>query len=146
MSVAAAIGWGLALILFLVSLWIRRQRRFRPGPTAAPARPPDVGTPKPSEMLIWINVDGTARQLTGAEKTYVDAPFSPFDGARPYVKSHYEQRNGWGELGGYLLRKEVPDGIPIAVAPPDDPAAARTPQAVADSLRELIRKHGRQQS
>ena len=144
MSVAAAIGWGLALTLFIVSIWIRRRRRFRAGSTAAPARPP--GTSKPSELLVWINVDGTARQLTDAEKTYVDTPYSPFDGARPYVKSHYEQRNGWGELKGYLVRKDVPDGVAIGIAPSDEPVEERTPEAVADSLRELIQKHGRQQS
>ena len=43
--------------------------------------------PKPSEALVWINVDGSARDLTDAEKRHVDADFSPFDGARPYIKS-----------------------------------------------------------
>jgi hypothetical protein len=96
---------------------------------------------KPSEMLVWINADGSARELTGAEKRYVDTEFSPFDGARPFIKPHYEQRNGWGELGGYLLRNMVPDGLAINPAPPDQPAAENTPQAVADSILELIRKH-----
>ena len=49
--------------------------------------------PKPSEVLVFIDNDGSARELTDAEKTYVDADFSPFDGARPYVKSRYGQRN-----------------------------------------------------
>jgi hypothetical protein len=69
-------------------------------------------------MLVWIDVDGSARELTDADKKYVDTEFAPFDGARPYMKSYYEQRNGWGELSGYLERKEVPDGVPINPTPP----------------------------
>lgn len=68
---------------------------------------------KPGEVLVYINNDGSARELTDAEKKYVDTEFAPFDGARPYIKSHYWKRNGWGELRGYLQRNEVPDGIPI---------------------------------
>ena len=54
--------------------------------------------PKPSELLIWINDDGSARELSEADKKYVDTEFSPFDGARPYIKSTYQSRNGWAEL------------------------------------------------
>lgn len=101
--------------------------------------------PKPSEALVWINVDGSARELTHAEKKYVDTEFSPFDGARPYIKSRYEQRNEWGDLKGYLQRKELPDGLPIDPAPADRPAAEQTPQLVVDSILELIqRKRDRQ--
>jgi hypothetical protein len=97
--------------------------------------------PTPSDVLIWINADGSARELTDDEKKYVDTEFSPFDGARPHIKSHYEQRNGWGELSGYLQRKELPDGMPVHPAPPATPQP-KAPEAVADSILELIRKHG----
>jgi len=36
--------------------------------------------PKPSEVLIWIDVHGSARELTDDEKKYVDTAYSPFDG------------------------------------------------------------------
>ncbi len=85
--------------------------------------------PKPSEVLVYINVDGSARELTEAEKKYVDSEFSPFDGARPYIKSHYSTRNGWGDLSGYLRRTEVPDGLPINPALPASPPQ-QTPQAI----------------
>jgi hypothetical protein len=140
MSIAAAVSWALALILFVVSFWIRRQRRVRGRLSAPPVRPSGAATPKPSEVLVWINADGSARELADAEKKYVDTEFSPFDGARPYIKSHHAQRNGWGELSGYLQRKEVPDGVPIDLAPSDQPAAPNSPRAVADSILELIRK------
>ena len=38
--------------------------------------------PKLSEVLVYIDVDGSARELTEAEKKYVDTEFSPSDGAR----------------------------------------------------------------
>ena len=98
--------------------------------------------PDASEVLVWINRDGSARELTAAEKKHVDTEFSPFDGARPYIKSRYEQRNGWGTLSGYLQRKDVPDRVAINPAPPDGPASKYTPQAVANSIRDLIRKGG----
>jgi hypothetical protein len=142
MSVAVVIGWGLALVLFAVSFWIRRQRRVRRGSAARAARsvqPSATNTPKPSEVLIWVNVDGSARELTEADKKYVDTEFSPFDGARPYIKSHYQQRNGWGELSGYLHRKEVPDGVLVNPAPPASPL--QQPQAMAGSILELIQNH-----
>ena len=145
MKVAAAIGWGLFLIFAAVSFWIRRRRRAQGPPSArAPllsVRPTGTTTPKPSEVLIWINADGSARELTEADKQYVDTEFSPFDGARPYIKSHYEQRNGWGELTGYLHRKQVPAGIAINPAPLESSAQHPTPQAVEESLLGLVRKH-----
>jgi hypothetical protein len=97
--------------------------------------------PKPSEALIWIDVDGSARELTDAEKSYVDTEFSPFDGARPYIKTKYSDRNGWGELCGYLPRTAVPDSVPISPAPPAKPPENKTPQSVANEIVELIRKH-----
>lgn len=96
--------------------------------------------PNASEVLIYINEDGSARELTQADKKYVDTEFSPLDGARPYIKSHYSQRTALGEIRGYLPRTEVPDGMPINSAPPESPQR-QTPQAVADSISQLIRKH-----
>jgi hypothetical protein len=97
--------------------------------------------PKPSEALIWVNSDGTARELTDVEKRYVDTDFSPFDGARPYIKSHYSQRTALGEIRGYLPRTEVPEGMPINPAPSEHEPEHQTPQTVAESISEVIRKH-----
>lgn len=96
---------------------------------------------KPSEVLIWIDGNGAARELTDAEKAYVDAEFSPFDGARPFIKTRYRDHNGWGELSGYLPRTEVPDSVPISPASPAKQPEEKTPQAVAKEIAELIRKH-----
>ena len=99
--------------------------------------------PSASRVLIYINDDGSARELTEADKKYVDTEFSPFDGARPYIKSHYSQRTALGEIRGYLPRTELPDGAPVGPAPQENAAQNQTPKIVAESISELIRKHGR---
>jgi hypothetical protein len=43
------------------------------------------------------------------------------DGAMPFVKDSYEERNGWGEPNGYLKRTALPAGTPVGDAPADDP-------------------------
>jgi len=144
MSVAAAIGWGLAMILFGVSFWIRRQRRVRNPFTTRASKPIQSEAiavmPNASEALVYVENDGSARELTTAEKKYVDTEFSPFDGSRPYVKESYEARNGWGELIGYLPRDQLPPGIAVDPAPTDIPEP-KTPEAIADSLLETARKY-----
>lgn len=69
--------------------------------------------PKPSEVLVRIDVDGAAWELTDAEKKYVDTEFLPFDGARPYIKSEYRQRTPLGAINGFIDRKKVPADIPV---------------------------------
>jgi hypothetical protein len=96
--------------------------------------------PNAGDALVYVNEDGSVRELTDAEKTYVETEFSPLDGARPYVKSRYFDRTAWG-LQGYLLRTQVPHGMPIQL-PPQDTLQAQTPRAVADSLMQLLRRHG----
>jgi len=145
MGLAAAAAWGVALALFGLSLWLRRRRRRwrrarSRAPIAAPLRAASSGGLKPSEALIYVDNEGAARELAEDEKRYVDTDFSPFDGARPYIKPSYEARNGWGELGGYLMRSALPEGLPIAPAPAES-AHPPTPESVAAELRALIEKH-----
>jgi hypothetical protein len=97
--------------------------------------------PVASEVLVYINEDGSVRELTEADKKYVDTEFSSFDGARPYIKLHYSQRTALGEIRGYLPRTEVPNGMPISPARSEHEPKDQTPQTVAESISELIRKH-----
>jgi hypothetical protein len=145
MSIAIAIGWGAALVLCAASLWIRWQRRSRnPFTTRSGAivNPLKMAVmPNAGDTLVYVNEDGSVRGLTEAEKKYVETEFSPLDGARPYVKSRYSDRTAWG-MRGYLPRIAVPDGVSIDPAPQSAPQL-QTPQAVAESLSDLIRTHGR---
>jgi hypothetical protein len=80
---------------------------------------------------IFVNEDGTVRELHSGERTYLETPFSPFDGARPYVKLDYKARDGWGSIKGYLRRSALPVGFSIAAAPANDPnPAMRGPDSV----------------
>lgn len=70
---------------------------------------------------VYVNSDGTARELHPNERSYLETEFGPGDGGAPYVKCSYDERNGWGELSGYLERSCLPDGIDILEAPAEDP-------------------------
>ena len=72
---------------------------------------------------VFVNDDGSVRELHGAERSYLEEPFSPFDGARPYVKTSYHDRDGWGSIQGFCRRSHVPAQTPIGDAPPEDPNA-----------------------
>jgi hypothetical protein len=70
---------------------------------------------------VYVDADGTARELHAAERAYLETEFKGGDGAMPYVKDSYEERNGWGELKGYLGRAALPAGMPVADAPAENP-------------------------
>jgi|ERR1700683_46509 hypothetical protein len=70
---------------------------------------------------IYVNADGTPRELHASERAYLETEFKLGDGAMPYIKDSYDERNGWGELSGYLKRKALPTGTVIADAPREDP-------------------------
>jgi hypothetical protein len=70
---------------------------------------------------VYINADGTARELHAGERAYLETEFKGGDGAMPYVKASYDERNGWGELNGFLMRAALPAGMPVADAPAENP-------------------------
>ena len=69
---------------------------------------------------VYLNADGSARELHPNERKYLETPFHPADGARPYIKGGYPQKDGWGEVKGYLSRSKLPQDIPINPAPVED--------------------------
>src|SRR5258706_10018411 len=71
---------------------------------------------------VHVEVDGTARELHSEERTYLETEFEGADGARPYIKSNYKQRNGSGDLRGYMKRSKLPPGTSIKPAPLEDPS------------------------
>jgi hypothetical protein len=70
---------------------------------------------------IYVNADGTARELHPDERQYLETEFSGGDGAAPYIKCSYAERNGWGDITGYLERSRLPGGTPIHEAPQENP-------------------------
>ncbi len=66
---------------------------------------------------VWVNPDGSAREVHPNERILLETPFQGGDGGRPYIKSRYSQKNGWGELEGFLKRSKLPRGTEIHPAP-----------------------------
>jgi len=85
---------------------------------------------------IYINADGTARELHASERAYLETEFIGGDGAMPSIKDSYEERNGWGELNGYLKRAALPAGMPVADAPAEDPRRPMNHEELAAWLRK----------
>ena len=84
---------------------------------------------------LYVNADGSARELHPDERDLLETPFYPADGARPYVKSNYSQKNGWGEITGFLERSKLPRGTQILAAPEDAPRAPLTKEDHIQFLR-----------
>jgi hypothetical protein len=99
----------LAALLGVFSLWLLWQSRGWPFSGERRA-----GTF--AKHFIFIESDGSARELMPDEIEYLNTEFDPGDGARPYIKSRYKEKNGHGNLSGFLLRKLVPKRVRIAPA------------------------------
>lgn len=86
--------------------------------------------------FVFVQKDGTARELHQSEREYLQTPFYPADGGRPYVKSTYEQQNGWGNSEGFLERVKVPPQIEIQPAPRANPSRPLTKEAIKQLMLE----------
>jgi hypothetical protein len=69
--------------------------------------------------FVYVNQDGTARELSLDERDYVSDRFHPGDSGRPYIKSSYRSRDGWGSLSGFLPRRKLPSSIGVMPVNPD---------------------------
>lgn len=85
---------------------------------------------------VLIELDGTARELHASEREYLETSFEPFDSARPYVKTEYEDKNGWGDLSGFLERARVPSLIPVQPPPVQNPTGPMTRESVKQFMLE----------
>jgi hypothetical protein len=85
---------------------------------------------------IHVNADGSARELHAGEREFLETPFHPADGGRPYVKSSYAQKNGWGELTGFMRRSKLPPGIVVAPSPSENPLRAFSKEEMTRFLLE----------
>lgn len=88
--------------------------------------------------FVFVNEDGSVRELHAAERRYLETPFEGSDGARPYIKTSFDERNGWGNLRGFCYRSLVPADRPIAAAPLDDPHPPMTMEEYVEWLKRLL--------
>lgn len=70
-------------------------------------------------IYVYVNEDGTVRELSNSEQIYLTKEFDPCDGARPYIKSHYEALDGWSSISGFILRRQIPASLAILPVDPN---------------------------
>jgi len=92
----------LAIATYFV--WVSWQTRSR--------RPKENGY-----KYVYVEENGSAREVTADEKKYLETEFHPADGARPYIKLRYEVRDRRIGIAGYLPRRQLPKNTPITQAP-----------------------------
>lgn len=62
---------------------------------------------------VYVENDGTVRELDKDEIEYLQTEFEPTDGARPYVKNSYNQLTPNKKILGFLHRSKVPKEMEI---------------------------------
>src|SRR6266481_1011879 len=98
------------LVIWVILFW---KPHGRPSPLVSPEKANSETYP-----YVFVDNDGSVRELNQEERKYLETPFSGSDGARPYVKFNYRSRDGWGELKGFCRRSAIPKGMPIRSATP----------------------------
>jgi len=90
-----------------------------------------------ADDFVYVNQDGSVRELSPDEREYLSETFHPADGARPYIKTSYESRDGWGSVSGFLLRKQIPRQIVVEPVNPEyvRPEFNARLEAIEDSKR-----------
>ena len=66
-----------------------------------------------ADHFVYVNENGTARELSADERSYLNTKFYPTDGNRPYIKDSYRQRTPVGDISGYLLKKRLPRRVHV---------------------------------
>lgn len=94
---------------------------------------------------VYINQDGSARELTESEQEYLETDFEGGDSGRPYVKSSYGSKDGWGSISGFIERRKVPSSVPIvgisSAALPDEGESLEDMIAEAEAVGDVV-EHG----
>jgi hypothetical protein len=135
---ALPILWGVLLLLgAAVLIWIVR-RAGKTGPHhldgyAIVEKGRSSVEPYP---YVYVNADRSARELHQDERDYLETPFQPGDGGRPYIKSNYSQKNGWGDVAGFLRRSHLPKEIVIQAVPAENPSKPVTRSDQIQFLRD----------
>lgn len=68
---------------------------------------------EPGFEFVYVENDGSARELDEEEQEYLKTEFHGGDGNRPYIKDRYSQLTPDNKMHGYILRTRVPKSIEI---------------------------------
>jgi hypothetical protein len=132
------LGWTFLILAVAAVVWIMRRpkRMSKRSQTRLHAVLDGDQIPAGPYPYLYVNADGSARELHPNERKYLETPFHPADGARPYIKAGYASKNGWGEITGFLKRSKLPKGTRISAAPEEDPCKPLTRENQIQFLRD----------
>lgn len=82
---------------------------------------------------VHVNDDGSVRELSASERSFLETPFLPGDGGRPAIKSSYDSKNGWGSIRGFCRRDKIPQHVRLPAS-----GISHHVQSDRDSLDELL--------
>lgn len=80
---------------------------------------------EPGFEYVYVNQDGSARELSPDEQRFLSEKFPFGDSGRPYIKINYESVDGWGSLSGFIRRRCVPSHVNIGTVNPDYDVAVK---------------------
>jgi hypothetical protein len=86
-------------------------------------------------LYVFVNDNGSIRELHEAERRHLETPYDPTDGARPYVKKSFQDRNALGNPKGYCLRSKIPANAAILEAPAEDPTSITLDRFLKEEIR-----------
>lgn len=79
----------------------------------------DVRPMHSAAEFVYVNQDGSVRELSRDERDYLSQDFHPGDSGRPYIKASYESKDGWGSISGFLPRNGVPRQVMVEPVNPN---------------------------
>lgn len=65
------------------------------------------------KLFVMVEYDGWVRELAPEEAEGLAKDWSGGHGARPYIKSAYDERTGAGSLSGFLHRRRLPAHVVV---------------------------------
>ena len=84
---------------------------------------------------VYVNADGSARELHESERRYLETEFKGGDGAAPYIKSSYEERDGWHRSTATSRDHCCPKAPRSTMPPAEDPIRPMNRQGYIAWLR-----------
>jgi len=70
-----------------------------------------------ARQYMYVEDDGSARELAPAELEHLNTEFDGADGNRPYIKRRYSSLTPDHRMRGYLLRRKLPNYAEIKPSP-----------------------------
>lgn len=68
---------------------------------------------EPGFEYVYVEEDGSVRELFRDEIEYLNTEFDPTDSGRPYIKSSYNKKTPDNKIWGFIRRQDVPRRINI---------------------------------